>query len=163
MDAANPTTDTPINLGKKVLVVGGGNTAMDSCRTAKRLGAEVTLVYRRSEQEMPARLEEVKHAKEEGINFLTLHNPIEYLADENGAVKAAVLQVMEPIGTQEHRGPGTGSQEHHCGERRHAVGPLRDLCWWRHRSWWCYGDSGYGRRTSCSSEHGPISTVKIAV
>ena len=95
MDAANPTTDTPINLGKKVLVVGGGNTAMDSCRTAKRLGADVTLVYRRSEQEMPARLEEVKHAKEEGINFLTLHNPIEYLADENGAVKAAVLQVME--------------------------------------------------------------------
>ena len=95
MDAANPATDTPINLGKKVLVVGGGNTAMDSCRTAKRLGAEVTLVYRRSEQEMPARLEEVKHAKEEGINFLCLHNPIEYLADETGAVKAAVLQVME--------------------------------------------------------------------
>jgi len=95
MDAANPKTDTPINLGKKVLVVGGGNTAMDSCRTAKRLGAEVTIVYRRSEAEMPARLEEVKHAKEEGINFLTLHNPIEYLADENGAVKAAVLQVME--------------------------------------------------------------------
>ena len=95
MDAANPATDTPINLGKKVLVVGGGNTAMDSCRTAKRLGAEVTLVYRRSEQEMPARLEEVKHAKEEGINFLCLHNPIEYLTDEAGAVKAAVLQVME--------------------------------------------------------------------
>ena len=95
MDAANPTTDTPINLGKNVLVVGGGNTAMDSCRTAKRLGGNVTLVYRRSEQEMPARLEEVKHAKEEGINFLTLHNPIEYLVDENGAVKAAVLQVME--------------------------------------------------------------------
>ena len=95
MDAANPTTDTPINLGKNVLVVGGGNTAMDSCRTAKRLGGNVTLVYRRSEQEMPARLEEVKHAKEEGIDFLTLHNPIEYLADENGAVKAAVLQVME--------------------------------------------------------------------
>ena len=94
MDAANPHTDTPINLGKKVLVVGGGNTAMDSCRTAKRLGAEVTLVYRRSEEEMPARLEEVKHAKEEGINFLTLHNPIEYKADENGAVCAAVLQVM---------------------------------------------------------------------
>lgn len=95
MDAANPDTDTPINLGKRVLVVGGGNTAMDSCRTAKRLGAEVTIVYRRSEAEMPARLEEVKHAKEEGINFLTLHNPIEYLADESGAVKAAVLQVME--------------------------------------------------------------------
>ena len=95
MDAANPNTDTPINLGKHVMVVGGGNTAMDSCRTAKRLGAEVTLVYRRSEAEMPARLEEVKHAKEEGIEFLTLHNPLEYLADEQGAVKAAVLQVME--------------------------------------------------------------------
>ena len=95
MDAANPETDTPINLGKHVLVVGGGNTAMDSCRTAKRLGADVTLVYRRSEAEMPARLEEVKHAKEEGINFLTLHNPIEYKADESGAVCQAVLQVME--------------------------------------------------------------------
>lgn len=95
MDAANPGTDTPINLGKKVLVVGGGNTAMDSCRTAKRLGADVTLVYRRSEAEMPARIEEVKHAKEEGIKFLTLHNPKEYLTDENGAVKAAVLDVMQ--------------------------------------------------------------------
>ncbi len=95
MDAANPTTDTPINFGKNVLVVGGGNTAMDSCRTAKRLGGNVTLVYRRSEQEMPARLEEVKHAKEEGINFLTLHNPIEYKADETGAVCQAILQVME--------------------------------------------------------------------
>ena len=95
MDAANPTTDTPLNFGKNVLVVGGGNTAMDSCRTAKRLGGNVTLVYRRSEQEMPARLEEVKHAKEEGINFLTLHNPIEYKADEQGAVCQAVLQVME--------------------------------------------------------------------
>ena len=95
MDAANPESDTPINMAKHVLVVGGGNTAMDSCRTAKRLGAEVTLVYRRSEAEMPARLEEVKHAKEEGIEFLTLHNPIEYKTDENGAVSAAVLQVME--------------------------------------------------------------------
>lgn len=94
MDAANPTTDTPLNIGKHVLVVGGGNTAMDSCRTAKRLGADVTLVYRRSETEMPARLEEVKHAKEEGINFMCLHNPIEYISDENGAVKQAVLQVM---------------------------------------------------------------------
>lgn len=94
MDAANPTTDTPLNIGKKVLVVGGGNTAMDSCRTAKRLGADVTIVYRRSEMEMPARAEEVKHAKEEGINFMCLHNPIEYVADENGAVKQVVLQVM---------------------------------------------------------------------
>lgn len=95
MDAANVNADTPINLGKKVTVVGGGNTAMDSCRTAKRLGADVTLVYRRSEAEMPARLEEVKHAKEEGIHFMCLHNPIEYLTDERGAVSAAVLQVME--------------------------------------------------------------------
>ena len=95
MDAANPDTDTPIIIGKKVLVVGGGNTAMDSCRTAKRLGAEVTLVYRRSLEEMPARAEEVKHAQEEGINFLTLHNPKEYLADENGRVSGAILDVME--------------------------------------------------------------------
>lgn len=95
MDAANTSADTPINLGKKVMVVGGGNTAMDSCRTAKRLGADVTLVYRRSEAEMPARLEEVKHAKEEGIHFMCLHNPIEYLTDERGAVSAAVLQVMQ--------------------------------------------------------------------
>ncbi len=95
MDAANPNTDTPMNIVKKVLVVGGGNTAMDSCRTAKRLGAEVTLVYRRSEAEMPARLEEVKHAKEEGIKFLTLHNPVEYKADEEGRVCAAVLQQMQ--------------------------------------------------------------------
>ena len=95
MDAANPHSDTPINLGKKVVVVGGGNTAMDSCRTAKRLGADVTLVYRRSEAEMPARLEEVKHAKEAGINFFTLHNPKEYEADDKGAVKAVVLDVMK--------------------------------------------------------------------
>lgn len=95
MDAANTSADTPINLGKKVMVVGGGNTAMDSCRTAKRLGADVTLVYRRSEAEMPARLEEVKHAKEEGIHFMCLHNPIKYLTDERGAVSAAVLQVMQ--------------------------------------------------------------------
>ena len=96
MDASNPETDTPINPAKNVMVVGGGNTAMDSCRTAKRLGAEkVFIVYRRSEAEMPARLEEVKHAKEEGIEFLTLHNPLEYIADEKGAVKQVVLQKME--------------------------------------------------------------------
>ena len=111
MDAANPATDTPVILGKKVLVVGGGNTAMDSCRTAKRLGADVTLVYRRSEAEMPARLEEVKHAKEEGIRFLTLHNPKEYLADEEGRVKAAVLDVMqlgEPDSSGRRRPESTG-------------------------------------------------------
>ena len=96
MDASNPASDTPIIKAKNVMVVGGGNTAMDSCRTAKRLGAErVFIAYRRSEAEMPARLEEVKHAKEEGIEFLTLHNPIEYVADEKGNVKQVKLQVME--------------------------------------------------------------------
>ena len=111
MDAANPHTDTPINLGKNVVVVGGGNTAMDSCRTAKRLGANVTLVYRRSEAEMPARLEEVKHAKEEGITFLTLHNPKEYEADEKGAVKSVTLDVMqlgEPDASGRRRPEATG-------------------------------------------------------
>ena len=96
MDASNPATDTPLLYGKNVAVIGGGNTAMDAVRTAKRLGAErAMIVYRRSEEEMPARVEEVHHAKQEGIEFLTLHNPIEYHADENGRVKEAVLQVME--------------------------------------------------------------------
>ena len=111
MDAANPETDTPIIIGKKVLVIGGGNTAMDSCRTAKRLGADVTLVYRRSEAEMPARLEEVKHAKEEGVHFLTLHNPQSYKADEKGRVCAAGLDVMrlgEPDASGRRRPETTG-------------------------------------------------------
>jgi glutamate synthase (NADPH/NADH) small chain len=96
MDASNPETDTPLLYGKNVAVIGGGNTAMDAVRTAKRLGAErAMIIYRRSEEEMPARVEEVHHAKEEGIEFLTLHNPIEYHADENGRVCEAVLQVME--------------------------------------------------------------------
>lgn len=96
MDASNPNSDTPIVFGKHVTVVGGGNTAMDSVRTALRLGAEsATIVYRRSEEEMPARLEEVHHAKEEGVQFLTLHNPLEYIADEQGRVKQVVLQKME--------------------------------------------------------------------
>ena len=96
MDAANPNSDTPVYLGKKVAVIGGGNTAMDSIRTARRLGAErAMIVYRRSEEEMPARLEEVKHAKEEGIDFLTLHNPIEYIGNAQGRVTHMLLQVME--------------------------------------------------------------------
>ena len=96
MDASNPATDTPLLYGKNVAVIGGGNTAMDAVRTAKRLGAEhAMIIYRRSEEEMPARVEEVKHAKQEGIEFMTLHNPIEYHADENGRVNEAVLQVME--------------------------------------------------------------------
>ena len=96
MDASNPDTDTPVIFGKRVAVIGGGNTAMDSVRTALRLGAErAMIIYRRSEEEMPARVEEVKHAKEEGVEFLTLHNPIEYIADEKGRVKQVVLQKME--------------------------------------------------------------------
>ncbi|MDD3196357.1 MAG: FAD-dependent oxidoreductase, partial [Paludibacter sp.] len=96
MDAANPESDTPVFLGKKVAVIGGGNTAMDSVRTACRLGAERAMIcYRRSEEEMPARLEEIKHAKEEGIEFMTLRNPIEFIGNEQGRVTHMVLQVME--------------------------------------------------------------------
>ena len=96
MNAASQDSDTPVLKAKNVAVIGGGNTAMDAVRTAKRLGAERAMViYRRSEEEMPARIEEVRHAKEEGVEFMTLHNPIEYHADENGRVKEAVLQVME--------------------------------------------------------------------
>ena len=95
MDASSEESDTPVLRAKNVAVIGGGNTAMDAVRTAKRLGAErAMIIYRRSEEEMPARIEEVRHAKEEGIEFLTLHNPIEYHADENGRVNEAVLQVM---------------------------------------------------------------------
>lgn len=96
MGADNEFSDTPVYRGKNVVVVGGGNTAMDSVRTAKRLGAErAMIVYRRSEEEMPARLEEVKHAKEEGCEFLTLTNPVEYVKDERGYVKQVRVQKME--------------------------------------------------------------------
>lgn len=96
MYASQNDSDTPVLKGKHVAVIGGGNTAMDSVRTAKRLGAErAMIIYRRSEEEMPARLEEVKHAKEEGVEFLTLHNPIEYIGDERGRVKMMRLQKME--------------------------------------------------------------------
>ena len=91
-----PNVATPVYVGKNVAVVGAGNVAMDAARTAKRLGAErAIIIYRRSEEEMPARIEEVKHAKEEGVEFLTLHNPIEYIADEQGCVKQVILQKME--------------------------------------------------------------------
>lgn len=96
MGAGRPGWATPVIKGKQVAVIGGGNTAMDSCRTARRMGAEkVYIVYRRSEAEMPARLEEVRHAKEEGVEFLCLHNPVEYLADDKGRVSAMRLQRME--------------------------------------------------------------------
>lgn len=91
--------DTPIIHGKKVVVVGGGNVAMDAARTALRLGAEVHIVYRRSEKELPARAEEVHHAKEEGIHFDLLQNPVEILADDKGWVKGIrviKMQLGEP-------------------------------------------------------------------
>lgn len=95
MGADSEEADTPVFRGRNVVVVGGGNTAMDSVRTAKRLGAErAMIVYRRSEEEMPARLEEVKHAKEEGCEFITLTNPVEYIQDERGRVKQVKVQKM---------------------------------------------------------------------
>lgn len=95
MDAANPESDTPVWTGRNVAVIGGGNTAMDSVRTARRLGAgRAFIVYRRSEEEMPARAEEVKHAKEEGVEFLCLHNPLEYIGDDKGRVVQMRLQKM---------------------------------------------------------------------
>lgn len=96
MHAGTPGSETPVFLGRRVAVIGGGNTAMDAVRTAKRLGAErAMIVYRRSEEEMPARIEEIHHAKDEGIEFLNLHNPIEYKADEQGRVRTMLLQEME--------------------------------------------------------------------
>ncbi|MBN2639213.1 MAG: NADPH-dependent glutamate synthase [Bacteroidales bacterium] len=96
MKAAHEDYDTPVLMGKNVAVIGGGNTAMDSVRTAKRLGAErAMIIYRRSMEEMPARAEEVHHALDEGIEFLNLHNPIEYFADEKGRVNKMKVQRME--------------------------------------------------------------------
>ncbi|MBO7763913.1 MAG: FAD-dependent oxidoreductase, partial [Bacteroidales bacterium] len=95
MKAYSAESDTPIYAGHKAVVVGGGNVAMDAARTALRLGAEVTIVYRRTEQELPARAEEVHHAKEEGIAFRMLSNPVEILGDEKGWVRAIRCQEME--------------------------------------------------------------------
>ena len=95
MKAFRDDYDTPIHQGKKVAVIGGGNVAMDAARTALRLGAETYIVYRRSEKELPARVEEVHHAKEEGIQFHLLRNPKEILVDENGWVKGLRVIKME--------------------------------------------------------------------
>ena len=95
MKAFRDDYDTPLMIGKKVVVVGGGNVAMDAARTALRLGAEVHIVYRRSEKELPARAEEVHHAKEEGIRFNLLTNPVEILTDENGWVNGIICRRME--------------------------------------------------------------------
>ena len=95
MGAGRPGYDTPVAHGKVAAIIGGGNTAMDSVRTARRMGADKAMVvYRRSEEEMPARVEEVKHAKEEGVEFMTLCNPVEYLGDERGHVRAMRVQRM---------------------------------------------------------------------
>ncbi len=90
-----PKADTPVKVGSRVAVIGGGNVAMDAARCAKRLGAEVSIVYRRSEAEMPARAEEVHHAKEEGVNFLMLTNPVAIKGGENGFVSAMTCVKME--------------------------------------------------------------------
>ncbi len=95
MKAYQPDATTPIRKGKHVAVVGGGNVAMDAARCARRLGAEVTIIYRRTEAELPARLEEIEHAKEEGIIFRFLTNPLEIIGDEDGWVAAARCQKMQ--------------------------------------------------------------------
>ena len=99
MKAYRSDYDTPIHTGDKVVVVGGGNVAMDAARTALRLGAETTIVYRRTEKELPARVEEVHHAKEEGIQFAMLTNPVEILGDDNGwvtGVRCIRMELGEP-------------------------------------------------------------------
>lgn len=98
-----PEHDTPVKVGEKVAVIGGGNVAMDAARCAKRLGADVTIVYRRSEAEMPARKEEIHHAKEEGVHFALLTNPKAILGDENGFVRAMTCVEME-LGEPDERG-----------------------------------------------------------
>ena len=95
MKAFKEDYDTPVKVGKRVAIVGGGNVAMDAARTALRLGAESHIVYRRSESELPARQEEVHHAKEEGVVFDILTNPVEILSDENGWVKGIKCVKME--------------------------------------------------------------------
>jgi glutamate synthase (NADPH) small chain len=95
MKAYKEEAQTPIYKGKKVVIVGGGNVAMDAARCAKRLGAEVTIIYRRTEKELPARLEEVEHAKEEGVQFMYLTNPLRILGTEDGWVKSITCEKME--------------------------------------------------------------------
>ena len=103
MKAYDPAYDTPVKRGGSVIVVGGGNVAMDAARCAKRLGSDVKIVYRRSEAEMPARAEEIHHAKEEGIEFLTLNNPVRINADEKGNTVSATCVRME-LGEPDERG-----------------------------------------------------------
>lgn len=107
-----PEYDTPVYVGKKVIVIGAGNTAMDAARSARRFGAEVTIAYRRGEEDVSAREEEVEHAKEEGIKFVYFVNPVEFIGDENGKVKAVKFEKMRPLEERDARGKrkivGTG-------------------------------------------------------
>jgi glutamate synthase (NADPH/NADH) small chain len=95
MKAYKEDSSTPVYRAKKLAVIGGGNVAMDAARSAKRLGADVTIIYRRTEKELPARLEEIEHAKEEGINFAFLTSPVKILNDGNGAVGGIVCEKMK--------------------------------------------------------------------
>lgn len=108
-----PEYDTPVRVGNKVVVVGGGNVAMDAARSAKRLGADVTIVYRRSFEEMPARAEESHHAREEGINFYNLHNPVEILGKDGrvSGVKLEKMELGEPDASGRRRPLPTGEYE----------------------------------------------------
>ena len=99
-----PEYDTPIAVGKKVIVIGAGNTAMDAARSALRLGCDVTIAYRRGEEDVTARIEEVEHAKEEGVKFLYFVQPVEFIGDENGKVKAVKFEKMEPLEERDRRG-----------------------------------------------------------
>ncbi len=107
-----PEYDTPVYVGKKVIVIGAGNTAMDAARSARRFGAEVTIAYRRGEEDVSAREEEVAHAKEEGIKFEYFINPVEFIGDENGNVKAVKFEKMRALDERDNRGKrkivGTG-------------------------------------------------------
>ena len=107
-----PEYDTPVHVGKKVVIIGAGNTAMDAARTARRLGADVYITYRRGEEDISAREEEVGHAKEEGIHFMLLLNPVEFIGDENGRVVKVKFEKMEALDERDSRGKrkirGTG-------------------------------------------------------
>ncbi|AJC72142.1 dihydropyrimidine dehydrogenase subunit A [Thermococcus guaymasensis DSM 11113] len=107
-----PEYDTPVKVGKRVIVIGAGNTAMDAARSARRFGAEVIIAYRRGEEDVSARIEEVEHAKEEGIKFEYFINPVEFIGDENGNVKAVKFEKMKPLDERDKRGKrkivGTG-------------------------------------------------------
>ncbi|ASJ13086.1 NADPH-dependent glutamate synthase [Thermococcus thioreducens] len=107
-----PEYDTPVKVGKKVIVIGAGNTAMDAARSARRFGVEVTIAYRRGPEDVSARVEEVEHAKEEGIKFVYFVNPVEFIGDGNGRIKAVKFEKMKPLDERDGRGKrkivGTG-------------------------------------------------------